>query len=502
MIHQAGHSTWAAKSGQSGPVHQGDGGGLRDVLGGLFPAAPAPVPRWSWRLLIAFAEVLAACLGAVVLLLRVPGRPWDSLYAEDYYLYFPQALQNPWHLLSGWEGYLQLGTRLVVQLVTCLPLADAAKGAAVSGALVAACCALFIFHASAGHIRSVTLRVLLAAAVILLSSAPVEIADSDVNLVWYLLPALFWAVLWRPPAGAGMTVAGLVGFFAAATSSLAVLFAPLLAIRLFVLRRPRDNAVTAGWLAGCLLQVPFVVSAAIAGQSRLVGAGGPAFGRYNRWDDWLLFSLHDVVLRSVGWHLSWWLQSHTTTDWATLIVGIALAAALGVAVKTQRAARPFLVAAGSTGLVVVMSSLILTPWYVTRPVTGQGELAARYTALPILLIEASLIVAADCALHGRRGTSPRHPVGQRYAPAAARPALAATLLIAFLAGNWAADFRYPSGRSGISAHQWAPTAAAWQRDCQVMRARAISATLYHHDYTIPCDHIRFASPVRTAPFPG
>src|SRR5580700_6482146 len=116
MIHPAGHSALAAAagSGQSAPGRQGYGGGLRDVLGGLFPAAPAPVPlRWSWRMLIAIAEALAVCLGAVVLLLRVPGRPWDSLYAEDYYLYIPQAVQNPWHLFTGWEGYLQLGTRLV-----------------------------------------------------------------------------------------------------------------------------------------------------------------------------------------------------------------------------------------------------------------------------------------------------------------------------------------------------------------------------------------------------
>jgi hypothetical protein len=329
MTHRAGHSSVDAKSRQSAPVHHGSAGGTRGVLGSLFPAAPEAVPlRWGWRVLIAFAEVLAVCLGAVVLLLRVPGRPWDSLYAEDYYLYIPMALQHPWHLLTGWEGYLQLVTRLVTQLVTCLPLADAAKGAALSGALIAAGCALFIFHASAGHVRSVKLRVLLAVAVILLSSAPMEIADSDVDILWYLLPAFFWAVLWRPRGRAGIAMAALVGFFVAATSSLVVLFTPLLAIRLFVLRRPRDHAVTAGWLAGwlagCLLQAPFVVSAAVAGQSRLVGAGAPPSGRYNRLDSWLTFYLHDVVLRWVGWHLSWWLQSQTSTDWATLIIGIAL----------------------------------------------------------------------------------------------------------------------------------------------------------------------------------
>jgi hypothetical protein len=115
--------------------------------------------------------------------------------------------------------------------------------------------------------------VLLAAAVILLSSAPMEIADSGVNTLWYLGLAMFWAVLWRPRTRAGIAVAAVVSFLVTSSTIIVFLYAPLLAIRLFVLRRPREHAVTAGWLAGCLLQVSFVVRAALADQSRLVGAG-------------------------------------------------------------------------------------------------------------------------------------------------------------------------------------------------------------------------------------
>jgi hypothetical protein len=77
--------------------------------------------------------------------------------------------------------------------------------------------------------------------------------------------------------------------------------------------------------------------------------------------------------------------------------------------------------------------------------------------------------------------------------------IAVIALVAFLAGNWVADFRYPGIRSGVAAHRWAPIAAAWRHDCQASRAKVISTTLYHHDYTIPCDHIRFLCPVRTVP---
>ena len=83
-----------------------------------------------------------------------------------------------------------------------LPLPEAAAAFAIAGAVIASAVALFVFHASAGHIHSGWLRGLLAAAVLLLPVAPLEIADSGVNTPWYLLFALFWAALWRPRAAA------------------------------------------------------------------------------------------------------------------------------------------------------------------------------------------------------------------------------------------------------------------------------------------------------------
>ena len=488
------------------PAHQDKGTGVRGALGGgLFPAAPAaasPLPRGR-RALVVAAEVMAVILGAGVLLLRVPGLPaWDTIYAEDYSEFLIGALQHPWHLFIEYNGYEQLLPRIVAQVVTYLPLADAAKAFAGGGALVAAGCALFVFHASAGHVRSMTLRVMLAVAVILLSSAPMEIADSTVDAPWYLLLALFWAVLWRPRTRAGMAAAATVGFVAAASTSIVIVLGPLLAIRVFALRRVRDHAVTAGWLAGCLLQLPLIVESAAAGQSRLVGGQAPAVSWGDPLSDALSFYLHDVVLRSVGWHLSWRLESLTTADWATAIVALALGAALAAIMASQPATRPFIAVALLTGFIATVGCVFLTPWEADSPVTIRHEMAARYTALPVFLIEAALVVGVDWALRGRRDPVARPGPGpgpgpDRRAATTLRPLLALIALAAFLTVNWVADFRYPGLRSAPSAHQWSAVVAEWRRDCQASPTGEIRAQVKNGYWVIACDRLRFLSPALT-----
>jgi hypothetical protein len=467
--------------------------GVRGALGRLFPAAPAPVapPAWNWRLLSAAAQAVTVVLGAVVLLLRVPGIPaWDTIYSEDYSEYLIAVLQHPWHLLIQYNGYEQLLPRMIAQLVFYLPLADAAKAFACCGALTAAACGLFVFHASAGHVRSAALRVLLAAAVVLLASAPMEIADSTVDAPWYLLLALFWALLWRPRTRAGMAVAAFVGFLAAASTSIVVVLAPLLAIRVYALRRVREHAVTAGWLAGCLVQLPLVVGAAVSGQSRLVGGQDAGAGRSGRVGNSLSFYAHDVVLRSVGWHLSWWLESRTTTNWATVVVGVALMLVLGTIMAAQPGARPFIAVALVTGFVITVVSVFLTPGAAEAPVTPHSEAAARYTALPVFLIEAALIVGVDWIMRRRRDPAALVRAGPRPALTVPRRALALAALAAFLAVSWVADFRYQGLRSAPSAHQWSVVVAAWRRDCSVSRTGDISAQVKHGSWTISCGRLR------------
>ncbi len=211
-LNTAGYGTDPAteyrdESGQVGAQRRTDSG---TVLGNLFPESAQTAPRTpAGRLLWVAAQIVAVGLGTVLLLLRIPGLPsWDTIYGEDYWEFFAQAIQQPWHLFIAYNGYEQFVPRVLALIATYLPLAQVSKFLAVSGAVIACGCGLFIFYASSGYVRSAALRALLGTAVVLLPIAPMEIADSGVNTPWYLLLAVFWALLWRPRTRTGMAVGG------------------------------------------------------------------------------------------------------------------------------------------------------------------------------------------------------------------------------------------------------------------------------------------------------
>ncbi len=126
----------------------------------------------------------------------------------------------------------------------------------MGGALVAAGTAAFVFQASAGHVRAVALRGVLAASVVLLPTALLEVANSAADSPWYLMYALFWALLWRPRSRRGLALAALIGLAAMSSQIIAALYLPLAAARVIALPRLREHAATASLLAGLILQVP------------------------------------------------------------------------------------------------------------------------------------------------------------------------------------------------------------------------------------------------------
>lgn len=415
------------------------------LLGELFPAPAERAPRRVPRILSAVIVVNSLALGVLVMLMRVPSAPfpaWDGIYGEDLTVFLVQALQQPWHLLVPYAGYIELVPRLIAQFVSYLPLRDAAVAFAITGALVTAGCALFIFHASAGHVRSPVLRLALALSVMLLPVAQLEIADSGVNTPWYLLFALFWAVLWRPGTRSGMAGAAAVGFFTAASTTTSAIFAPLLLARAIALPRLREHAVTAGWAAGCALQLPYVLFNLAGRHSRAGHTASPGHA--------LAFYGHGVVLPALGWHLAWRLQSVAGRNGATAIIGAILAAVFAWALITQRGhARVFVAAALITGFAFATFSATLTGRVTTWPVTERYEAGSRYTTLPIFLIEAAAIVAVDSFIRHRQLTM--------------RTAAAVMALAGVLSVGWVTDFRYQGNRS--NADYWPPAATVWHA-CQ------------------------------------
>jgi hypothetical protein len=426
------------------------------VLSDLFPAPAesaarrAGLARWAFLLL----QVALVGLGALIMLVRIGGHlpSWDRAYAEDPGLYLPAALAHPWHLLQSYGGYLQLVPRVIAQVAALLPIRHASVVFAAGGALVASGCALFTYHASGGHVSSRWLRALLGLSVLLLPVAQLEIADNGVNSIWYLLAALFWAALWRPRSRAGAWVAAIVAFAAAASSSLALLYAPLFVARALVLpRRSRDQAVTVGWTLGCVLQALIIVTSHMS-----------RFSPRNPMNAVVFYS-RDVLLPTLGWHESWHLRGLIGPNGATVLLGGIIAAVLIAAVATQgRRCRVFVVTAVATGLVFTAVTSAFAWGGPGQLDTVAVEHGARYATVPILLLVAALIVSADS-------------FARRWWP---RPkaVVAVAVLVAVLGAGWVTDFRYPVRRYAGPASAWTTTVNAWLGYCHHRPTGTITVT--------------------------
>jgi hypothetical protein len=442
------------QAGPAGPLPPAVGHGGRAVLADLFPAPAGTAPRTGlarWALVL--VQVVVVALGALVMLARISGRPaWDSVWAEDTAVYLPQALAHPWHLLQSYAGYLQLVPRVIGQIAALLPIRHASVVFAAGGALIASACGLFAYHASSGQVSSRWLRGLLGLSVVLLPVAQLEIADNGVNSIWYLLYALFWAALWRPRSRTGAAVSAAVAFAAAASTSLALLYAPLFAARAMVVpRRLREHAATAGWAAGCLLQVLVILTSHL---SRLA-LHNPVNA--------VLYYVHEVLLPALGWHLSWHLRHLVGRNGATIVVGGLIVIVLAALVATQdRRCRVFVVTAVATGLLFAAVTSVLAWGGPGQRVSITVEHGARYATVPILLLDAALIVAADA-------------YARRWWPRP-RAIAAVTALVAVLAVGWATDFRYPVRHFAGRAAAWHLTADSWLHHCQQQPAGTITVT--------------------------
>jgi hypothetical protein len=460
-------------------------GSVRGTAGVLFAAVPERASRSrGWWIAGLAAEVAAVALSSSLMLLRVPEMaPWQTMYNDDYGTFWREALQHPWHLLIPTRGYVQVLPHLIAQLVAYLPLVRAAEAMAGAGVLLGGLSALVVYRVSAAHVRCVPLRLLLASAVVLLPVAPLETIATTVAGPWFMLLALFWVILWRPRTAAGMALAAVLAFLTATSTVVVVCFAPLFALRLYALRRPREHAVTAGWLAGCLVQVPFVVSTYLGGVPNLGTQRSP---------DPLGFFARDVILPAFGWHLSFWIQSLAGRNGGAVIVGVVILLTLGLGMAAAPGIRVLLPAMLATCVISAFFSAIVSPYPSLPPaVTLAVERGSRYTMLPIFLIEAAVIVALDQLLRQRARSA-----GAASRPGRARPqlktaaaALSAALLLA-LAISWIPDFRYPTiNRQVGTTGSWYAVTAKFRRDCEFSRTGLIKEHAIRG--YLPCKSLRF-----------
>src|SRR5262249_42332926 len=137
--------------------------------------------------------------------------------------------------------------------------------------------------------------------------------------------------------------------------------------------------------------------------------------------------------------------------------------ALACAVATQPGrCRVFVVTAVATGLLFTAFTSAFAWGGPGERVTPLVERGARYSTLPILLLDAALIVAADA-------------YACRWWPRP-RAVAAVVALVAVLAAGWATDFRYPVRRLSGPRSAWAYTVDPWLRQCQQRPAGMVTVT--------------------------
>jgi hypothetical protein len=295
-----------------------------------------------------------------------------------------------------------------------------------------------------------------------------------------------------------MLAAALMAFAATSSEVIAILYLPLLAIRALALPRLREHAVTAGFVAGLLAQVPAILSTYSSHQQRLSSYGSPAAS--------VKFYLHAFVLRSLGWHLSWSLQDQFGLNGATALVAAALAAVLAwVLITGDWRVRAFAVLATALGFAEVMVCASVPgpgPGWVAHQVADPFfQPGSRYAVLPVMLLDATVIIAVDhfTGRHRVARTGPaaaaRREAGQVPPPGAvgggkrSRGLAAIAVLACALACGWVTDYRYYVP-SRVSAGYWTPHADKWLRACDRSHAGAIRlATWDAPKLTVPCSRI-------------
>lgn len=383
----------------------------------LFLAPPTDGHRFG-RGQSALLAILLLALAVVLQLARLDvGNALESLWAEDGPILLQGAFDHGFleALKEPYAGYLILVPRLIGELGAAVPLRDAAAAIAIASTLVVALSGLVVWFAAAGHIRNPYLRGALVALTVLCPVASLESIADGSYVLWYMLFASFWVLLWTPRSTGGAVLGGLFVLATGLSTPGLWFFAPVAGLRLLAATDRRDAAILGGYAIGAAVQVPVLAS-------NSDNAVDPIWTN-DIWTSYLQRVLDGGLLGERLGGLGW-----EQLGWALLAV-LLLAALAGLAFVAWRSSaqvRSFVALAVGTSLLMFVASVY------QRAVGGQvmwpagtyfGN-AGRYAIVPALLLASAALVAID--------RWPRPLPGPRHLPWAG---LAAVMLAALAIGS-------------------------------------------------------------------
>lgn len=363
----------------------------------LFLPAPEPahrLGRWETALVVVAFLVLAI----VLQLLRVgPSEALDSIWAEDGVIFLQEARINDLltNLFDPYAGYLVLVPRMIGEIGAAVPLRDAAAAITISAALVTALCGLAVWYASAGLVRSPILRGTLVALAVLAPTASLETVASGSYVLWYMLFATFWLLLWRPASAAGTWLGAALILLTGLSTPGVWFFAPLALLRAISARDRRDAMIVGAWALGAVAQLPVI---ALNDEPQI----DPQWS-HEIWTAYLQRVLDGAVLGEALGGEAWELLG-----WA-LLIGLAVAAVaalLACLLRSPIGVRVFVALAVLTSLVMFVFSVYqraVGAQMAWPPDIHFGN-AGRYALVPALLLASALIVAVDAHVRRRAGS--------------------------------------------------------------------------------------------------
>jgi hypothetical protein len=449
-------------------------GELRSRLDqGLFPPAPArreTLGRGEGAVLV----LALLALATILQLLRVgPSEALDSLWAEDSQIFLQGALSGSfWDtVLSPYAGYLVLVPRLIGEVGGLVPLRDAAAAVAIASGLVVALSGLAVWFASAGHIASPYLRGTLVALTVLAPVAGLESVASGSYVLWYMLFASFWLLLWRPATTWGAALGALFLLATGLSTPGLWFFAPLAALRALAARDRRDLLLLGAYAIGAGVQVPVIASNSEA-------AVEPAWTS----DIWIAYAQRVVDGAAFGERLGG--VAWAELGWAFLaVLLVALAAGLALGLRRSAPASRYLAA------VAIPTSLLMFVASAYQRAVGAQMIwpdgthfgtGGRYAIVPALLL-----VGVGLALIDRAP-------GQRSKPG--RPPRAALAAIALLLVGLAISFdvRDTAARGAPPWNEALDSAAAACQAEGLSEAR-VPTSPPGFGVIVPCDRLSSAS---------
>jgi hypothetical protein len=459
----------------------------------LFPEDRA-APRLSVRALILYPTI--AVLGAGLQLLRVwDSRPLDSIWAEDGGIWLSDSLNRGFfhNFTTSYNGYLQGLSRLVAEPVSWMPVDWYAPAMAIVGALIVSGCALFVWRASAAHIRNPYLRGSLAAMVLLLPVVGTESLANVTNSIWPLLFACFFALLWRPRSLAAAVGAAILVLLAALTNIGVVFLLPLWLLRLIAARDRRDLVIVVAFAIGLAIQLGFSsgdfgVRGEAGNQVRTSSA--PACDPFSSDPCWNWELVPAYAQRIVGGAVGG--QQINGELWKAIgpplpvVLGLGLIALVAVALR-KRLTRILV----PLTIVISITMFLVAGWQ--RWGAGgiffywpEGEFTggSHYLITPTLLLLTAIILQLDAVIRKR----PDEPVGpvRRKALAAA---VAAFILAAALIGFHVGDRRIRGSVSWSDAVAQAQPVCG-QRDSPPYVLVPTDLLFDNFPVQVPCDRLR------------